>query len=109
LSQILKDTGLVTEEKFKSTSEYNYRTEYLEMSVKYLALVYDFIFFSCRVSVIIWDYFNVVINEWGWCASEENYLYTEFIVAVFFLITWLLLQKIVFLPLRLYGTFVIEQ
>lgn len=85
----------------------NYRKEYLEMCVLYLALVYDFIFFSCGVPVIIWNYFNDVLVRWDACAVDPDY--TEFIVVIFFLIAWLLLQKIVFLPFRLYDNFVIEE
>lgn len=70
---MLKDTNLITDERFEESRRYNFQKEYLEMCIKYMALAYDFIFFSCRIPVVLWNYFNVKINDWGWCASEENY------------------------------------
>lgn len=85
---------------------YNLQSEYLELCFKYLSFLYDFVFFACGVPVFLWNYFNHLIYQLGWCTSEPAY--TEFLVILPFLTAWLLLQKITFLPFRLYETFVIE-
>mmetsp|Transcript_69671 Transcript_69671/g.96763 ORF Transcript_69671/g.96763 Transcript_69671/m.96763 type:complete len:102 (-) Transcript_69671:552-857(-) len=86
---------------------YNYQKEYLDLCLQYMALVYDFIFFACGVPVYLWNHFSHQIYEWGWCTS--NPAWTEFLVVLLFLMVWLLLQKMIFLPFRLYETFVIEE
>lgn len=86
---------------------YNYRKEYMELCFKYLALIYDFLFFACGVPVFLWNYFSHVVYKWGWCTSEPAY--TEYITSFFFIIVWILLQKVIFLPFRLFDTFVIEE